>query len=212
MKCRLTILLLTLFSMVANAQENDPTSTTQAPVPPKKAVRTLSLIGGPAWIASNVYTPSGKYHWRSGFEWGGELTVLYAKGWGFGFAYMHNQTKYPDGKLTQNFVGPLVAYGRDLSKHWRTKASLGLGYGDVKEGPKTKDKFTGITDDHTQNGFCARFAIDIEYMLSQRFGIGLHIQEIRLFTEKSTFYYNGEKIEDNGTGRLGANLGLHLYL
>jgi hypothetical protein len=201
-----------LMALDANAQTENKTTSLPNPVVPKKGIHSLAVEVGPAWITSKMYTPSGKYTWRTGMELGGEYTYSSPKGWGIGFAYMHNKTSYPDADIKLDYIGPSLIYGGEFSARWRAKVSLGLGYASINDGDDVTDIFSGVKYHSTQEGLGTRFTAGIEYVITEHFGIGATLQNITLYLGKRHYYYPGSKDDINGVDRWSLNLGLHLYL
>ena len=187
MKKSLIICVMTLM-MSANAQAYNNQSTYSTPNDSvRKLTHTLSLEGGPSSITSKVYSPDKTYSWRTGFEWGGELTFLNQKGIGVGLAYMHNLTHYPDDKLIFDYVGASFVIAKHFANRWRYKASLGAGYSHYQ------DKYKNVSGNwwnstpptgSEKDGIGTRIAFGVEYLLTYRFGIGATLQNMTMFREK----------------------------
>ena len=75
------LLLLTGLLAVAlsvQAQENSEDVSYSETKSSKTAFHTLTFDVGPAWITSKMYTPSGKYTWRTGLELGAEYSCVFS--------------------------------------------------------------------------------------------------------------------------------------
>lgn len=214
MKKTLFYCVMTLM-MSAYAQANNNPSTYFTPNDSvKKLTHTLTIEGGPSSITSKVYSPDKTYSWRTGFEWGAELTFLNQKGIGVGLAYMHNLTHYPDDKLIFDYIGASFVISRDFANRWRYKASLGAGYSHYKDKYKNVSGYwfenppTGSEED----GIGTRIAFGVEYLLTNRFGIGATLQNQTIFmNDQSTSWLGKPKNSKNGFTRWGVNMTLNYY-
>lgn len=197
------LLLLTGLLAVAlsvQAQENSGDVSYSETKSSNTAFHTLTFDVGPAWITSKMYTPSGKYTWRTGLELGAEYSCVFSKGYGFGITYLRNHTNYPDANVDLNYIGPSFVYAGNFSEKWRAMAEIGLGYGNINDGSGW------------QSGFGTKYTAGVEYMLSDKLGVCAKLRNMAVYFGKQDSDYPGDDDDLNGISRLALQLGLCIHL
>jgi hypothetical protein len=192
------VLLLVLLSSVSGIRAGliDGPQTQE-----KKTDHVFSVNAGPAWVTSKVYTPRGRFSWRTGLELVADYNCIFSNGLGFGLTVAHNSTSYPDNiTMKQLYAGASFVYSGKWGDKWRAKVDAGLGYANCKD------------DMSTEGGLGLKAAYGIEYKVSRQVGLGLEILSVTSYLGSQTNYYTGEKNERNGVSRLGLTLGLRFYL
>lgn len=193
------ILLSAILAFALSAQaQKDNDALYSEPGISKPTPHTISFDVGPAWITSKMYTPSGTYSWRGGFELGVEYSCVFSRGYGFGISYLQNSTSYPEGKARVNFMGPSFVYAGFLSRKWRGIAEIGMGYSSFYNGYST------------ESGFGVKYSTGMEYMLSDNIGISAKLRSLTVYIGGKNEDY-GDSDERNGVARLAFQLGVNFH-
>jgi len=191
--------LMTISSV--NAQELTDTVINTATIEAEETDDTwprhsLSVGVGPAWITSKVMTLSGEHTWQNGLEFSVEYGCVFRKGLGFGLSFMYNRTSYPsDLTMKQTYIGPTFIYEHIFGEKWKFRGDVSLGYSHYSD--------TVIKDD----GFGAKIAVSMEYMLSKNVSVGLRLMEGSVVFGDDDPYY-----DSRGIDRLGIMAGLSFRL
>ena len=166
----------------------------------KKSVQSLTIGGGPAWITSKIYTPRDVYSMRTGMEIMAEYDCVYSRGLGFGVTIAYNHTDYPDDcKLGQLFLGPSLVYAGYIGQKCWAKVDVGLGY------VRCDDGF------EKQSGLGIKSSLAFTYMVSPKFGVGLHLLSFTSTFGEQSANYPGSEDDVNGIARLGVSVGLRFH-
>ena len=171
----------------------------------------LRLSVGPSWITSKVYVGwNGDYVTsQMGYELAADYECVGRKGWGWGLNASFNRTNYDGyGRLSLFHIGPSAVYAGMLGSHWRMSGTLGLGMALCYQ-----DDFNrgGIgADDSTEGGIGILERFSVEYMLSERIGIGLDLNgHVSLLVNGSGVSLPNDEI--NGFVRYSVLLGCRFH-
>ena len=139
----------------------------------------VKVSAGPAWITSKMYYTQYDYvKNRLGYEMAVNYENVGRKGWGYAIDVNYNRTTY-DIPMSFSLVhaGPGLVYAGVLGGHWRLSLEMGAGltyyqedsqqYGGYQSGYFAKSEV------HHQFGFGMASRLSVEYMFSEKFGIGL---------------------------------------
>lgn len=152
---------------------------------------------GYGWIFSDLYSPRGdKMSNPGGLEWKLELDHIYGKGVGFGLQYSgFTNSSYEDMMLS--YIAPQFV-GRMQIRNWALKAGIGIGLGVYKD------------NEITCCGFGSNCSLGVEYMLTEKIGLGVTFNTlgIRLPKQDNSFL---DEDQINGIQRINILGGFRFY-
>lgn len=164
---------------------------------------------GPSLITSKVISPRGYESKKGGVDFLLEFEHVNGKGVGFGLNVKYNKTSFDDySNLQLYYMGPSFVYNYVTSMNWRWDLAVGIGYALYKDSPgKGKNLFYGM---QTQSGIGFMSKIGVDYLLSDRLGIGVEANSVsHNFSKPEGFQL--EKNEHYGFSTLSLTAGLRFY-
>lgn len=148
-------------------------------------------------IVSKMYVDGDKYTWRVGKEISIQYHYMFQDDWGLGFTYDRNLTDYPGADVDQSFIGLSIAYRNPISRRWNLGGGLDIG------------RATCDDSEQETKGVGIKTRLGLEYLLSKNIGVSLDaFSALALLHKKTTIPSDN----NNGIGRVGLQLGLHLHL
>ena len=164
---------------------------------------------GPSLITSKVVSPRGNESRKGGVDCLLEFEHVNGKGIGFGLNVKYNKTTFDDyGYLQLYYMGPSFVYNYVTSMNWRWDLAVGIGYAMYKDGAgKGNNSFYGM---QTQSGIGFMSKIGIDYLLSDRLGIGVEVNNVSHNFSKPEGFQLG-KNEHYGFHTLSLTAGLRFY-
>jgi len=174
---------------------------------------TLKVSAGPAWITSKMYTSEDSYiRYEPGFECAVSYEHVGSKGWGLSIDMNYNRTSYELLYSKSTFhllhIGPGVVYA-GVDEHWRYSIELGIGVTYCEE-KVDSDYGTYIFSGNNQVGLGFNSRIGAEYMLTEKFGIGVDLNGA-LMLMKNKMGYNPKDLKIYGISHCAVLIGPRFY-
>lgn len=174
--------------------------------PRKKELNVVKITGAGSSITSKMTTADGKeFSPKSGKELLVEFEHIGSQGIGFGINFKYFATNFGKTYFGLNidanmiYLGPSLVYSAIMAKRIRWDLAIGLGAAIYND-----------TYSKTELGFGLLNKIGIDYMFSQKLGLGIELNNDSHRFKKPK-EYKLEKNEYYGINTLSVGIGLRLY-
>lgn len=168
----------------------------------RKAFNVIKASIGISRITSKVLSNYGEVHSKGGMDLFLEYEHIGTSGLGLGINAKYNRTSFGDG-IDANliYVGPSLVYSYITTAKFRWNLAIGLGYAHYNESDIAGSNQSGF-------GFLSKVGID--YLFSERWGIGIEANLIsHRFSKPKGFQL--KKNEYYGYNTIGLSLGFRHY-
>ena len=178
----------------------------------KRHTGALKVSAGPAWITSKMYVSENNYERNEpGFECAVNYEYIGRKGWGLSVDINYNRTGYDYAYAKSVFhlihFGPGVVYAT-TEGHWRLSAELGAGVTYCEE--HVSGSNVNVWSGNNQAGFGVNARLGAEYMISEKFGIGIDLNSEQMYLHNKVGL-NLKKNEFYGIAHSAILLGARFY-
>lgn len=158
---------------------------------------------GPSWLASKYELNNRVYTKKRGADFDLDIEHLWKSGFGIGVNAVHNYTSFEEGvDMYFNYIGPSLVLAYMFTDKCRFDMGFGLGLGVLKE--------SSFYASDTNSRLSTMLKIGVEYMASDRVGLGLQMNALTMRMKKPDDVVL-EKNEFYGIQRAGVQLSFNYY-